>query len=1029
MNPNPSSDMPQSPVAEWDSLRSSGEEYRERLLRLTQRGRAMSDLQVMAIRERIRSIVITAVASTVGATLLTLLFGGPWPLLFTIPAVLVVLVMGTGRAWPALMPVVGVAIVLGAQPAWMLGVTAAALVFRRRWVWAVRQSRPWSLARYTPLYVLVRAGLRQGVSLRFALVRIRVGTGTAEPLLKYVLQQPRRRGDNACRAAAHLGLAVLARQAADITSGLDHAERGAVLLHQSRPRRLADRLAFETGRLMHDGARHAEAVDPLVGVAKRMQHRGDRKGANLALNIAAASATVANPSKGIQIVFAAREGAKRSLDLQGLIRTELLLAQIAIAGNDSELARSAAESTLELAKDSAKWYENTAEDFWGAVTEQAAAQGGAHLVLARVAVGSGDDEEALEHATEAIRLCDAVGRSQDVTTAELIAAEIRERQGLSSAALGHALTAVANIDRARYLLPTPRWRADWASGNEAAYGMALRLAAARGDGRLVAELVESARLQAVPQIRGDDSDTLGSLSHQILPNVAMEPPAPGPVDISFRSPDLAALRTAAAQAALGADPLQPAPVLVSDGHRLLPRADVTAGRLVVDIAGGVARLAGEDAWWWGAAFADGVYYWAVRGEAGYSCGRVEAGPGSAARKALNELISATPGPGFQEQNASGVLMGPLAGRRISADDPRTLEAALSWRLAGGYLPEPIRQLALRSLEGRQRSPDALPPRLVVSLPAALSRLPAAMLALREPVPGPGGFNDAPRLVEACIIHHAPSMALLAGIGQRAPVARPSADRPWPLSVAIVDPTDDLKHAHGGDEPDVVLTGWQRLSDRGHPGTAPKAPATKAELRRALLKLQDRARLLTFAGHAHPGHPDAPATGGLVLAKPELSERHIEQADVDAARSGAEQLLTARELLTRDAESAAYPFPARVLLSACSASGYGALSEPTPGLAGEWLGVAAAVLHAGADEVVATLFDVIDTRATTRFERRLITLLMSSPDAASALRQIQMESLTEWRRNRRMPPLIWAAYVCLGGGQPASHAYAQAARLD
>ena len=192
-------------------------------------------------------------------------------------------------------------------------------------------------------------------------------------------------------------------------------------------------------------------------------------------------------------------------------------------------------------------------------------------------------------------------------------------------------------------------------------------------------------------------------------------------------------------------------------------------------------------------------------------------------------------------------------------------------------------------------------------------------------------------------------------------------------IAVVNPTDDLNHAHGGDDAALVLRGWQGLTHHDSVSTGHSAPATKTALRRALLNLPDRASLLTFAGHAHPGHPDAPATGGLVLAEERVAASNAEPTSLDQAYLGAGQLLTARELLARDGPSAVYPFPARVLLSACSVSGYGATSRQIPGLTGEWLGVAAAVLHAGADEVVATLFDVIDTRATTRFERRLISL--------------------------------------------------------
>ena len=604
---------------------------------------------------------------------------------------------------------------------------------------------------------------------------MRLGKGAAEPLLTYVIEQPRRRGDRACQAAAHLALAALARESGDISTGLAYAQSSAGLLHHSRPRNLADQLAFEKGRLLHDGARHTEAVDLLEPVAERLGRRGDRNGAVLALSIAAASATVQDSGKGMRLVVAAREMARRALDLQGLIRTELLLAQIAAVDGDEELARSAANSTLELAQGNAEWYWDVArnENLGMAVEDQAVAQGGAHLVLARIAADSGQAEEALEHTVEAIRLSEGANRSHDVATAELMAAEICESQERSSAALGHALTAVANIDRARYMLPTPRWRADWVSGNEAAYGMALRLAAAKGNGRLVAELVESARLQAVPRTNQGIPSGRRSFS---APAVLLDSPRQRPQGLSIASRNVTALRAAAAQAALGADPLQPVPVLMSDGRRLLPRAEATAGRLVVDIGDGVTRLAGKGAWWWGGAFAGDTYYWAVWDGTDFLCGSVPAGPDSAAAKALHELTEATPGPGLREQQK--VLAGPFAGRKVGEDDPRTREAALSWCLAEAFVPQPIREFALRWFEDAQS--NVRPPRIVVSLPAALSRLPVAMLAIRKPLTGSGGFSDAPRLLEACVIHHAPSMALIASIAPRAPVGRPGPERPWPL---------------------------------------------------------------------------------------------------------------------------------------------------------------------------------------------------------------------------------------------------------
>jgi hypothetical protein len=192
-----------------------------------------------------------------------------------------------------------------------------------------------------------------------------------------------------------------------------------------------------------------------------------------------------------------------------------------------------------------------------------------------------------------------------------------------------------------------------------------------------------------------------------------------------------------------------------------------------------------------------------------------------------------------------------------------------------------------------------------------------------------------------------------------------------------------------------------------------------------MTLPDRAGLLTYAGHAYPGHPDTPATGGLVLASPRpvASAQHAGSGSGPGdAATGAERLLTSRELLPGAREQFPYQFPARVLLSACSAAGFGQTSQSVPGLDGEWLGVAAAVMQAGADEVVATLFDLVDSRGTARFEDRLASLLLTTPDAAAALRRTQIETLGEWRARPSYPenvaPLIWAAYACLGGPRTA-----------
>ena len=988
-----------------------------RVSRFTQRGRAYNDLRAMAFREFIREWLLLITVSAALIAVLTLVTGGPWPASITIPVVAIVfflVIKATNQLmWAAVTLAAGVGIALGASWPWVATAIIIGVLVRRRITWLVRRSRPKSLARCTPVWALVAAGPSRGIPLRYGLVQLRAGYRDGpRDLFTFVLNQPRRRGDKTARSVAHIGLAVLARESADITTGLAHARSATDLLSARRRGRLAGRLALERGLLLRDAARHTEAVETLKDASVQLWRGGDRKGAVAALTAAASSAMQADPRESLNIAAEARHRAVRALDLSGLISTELLLAQAAAATGDSSLAKRAADSAFELAEGHASSYAKADEDMRSAMNEQAVAQGSARLVLARDAAASGHDDDALKYVEQALRLCHSAGRGYDTAAAAMVAAEVHERRGRHGTALRYALTAVAHLDRSRYLLPTPRWRGDWVRSNEAAYGCALRLAATGRDGRLVAELVEAARLQAVP--RPAKAHDATGVSPVLLPFWDSGEPHPrhaGGAD--YRRLDISALEAAAAQAALGADPLQPSPIVAIDGISLLPHAEATANRLRVDISEQITRLAGIGAWWWGAAIADGVYYWAVRGHGRFYCGSTSVAQDSPGWQVLKDLIDATPGPGMPGHDPRA---GPLGW--IGTSEPHSRERDFAWRLSEAFLPPPLRDQALQVLRGSQ-APSSSSFRLVVSLPAALCRLPVALLALEQPG-SQTGQSDVPRLVEAATIHLAPSMALLASITRRSPAPEPSPGTPWPLLVCVVDPTDDLRHAKVTEGCGALLTGWQRLTKLGVEGSLHARPATKADFIETLQALPNRTGLLVYSGHAHAGHPDAPATGGLVLASPrppESTEGPSAEITSRDAAIGAQQLLTSRELLAVEGQPPPYPFPARVLLSACSASGFGQTSQTVPGLDGEWLGVAAAVLQAGADEVVATLFDLIDTSGTAKFENRLVTLLRSTPDAATALRQAQVEALDEWRSRRpnlwAMPPLIWAAYACLG----------------
>ena len=210
------------------------------------------------------------------------------------------------------------------------------------------------------------------------------------------------------------------------------------------------------------------------------------------------------------------------------------------------------------------------------------------------------------------------------------------------------------------------------------------------------------------------------------------------------------------------------------------------------------------------------------GHGRFYCGSASVAEGSPGWQVLKNLIDATPGPDMQGRDPRA---GPLGW--IGTSEPHGRERDFAWRLSEAFLPPPLREQALQFL--RRQTPSSSSFRLVVSLPAALCRLPIALMALEQPGSRPGQ-PDVPRLVEAATIHLAPSMALLASITRRSSAPELGSGAPWPLLVSIVDPTDDLKTCQGyGSSAGTLLAGWQRLTKSGAEGSPHSRPATKADV--------------------------------------------------------------------------------------------------------------------------------------------------------------------------------------------------------
>jgi CHAT domain-containing protein len=252
-----------------------------------------------------------------------------------------------------------------------------------------------------------------------------------------------------------------------------------------------------------------------------------------------------------------------------------------------------------------------------------------------------------------------------------------------------------------------------------------------------------------------------------------------------------------------------------------------------------------------------------------------------------------------------------------------------------------------------------------------------------------------RVIEAAVIHLAPSTALLDVVARR---VQRKVGPPWPLLVVIADPTEDLPGAAKVVRDLTELA--PRIVLRGR-------AATPSALTGALTGISPGAPgLVVYAGHAASAEP---------------GQAYLLLASEDGQSSTS---LSARELLSGipGEPGYRYPLPSRVLLAACATAG-----AEAAGPAGEWLGLAPATLWAGASVVVATSWPILDEGLTPELTARVAAMLATAADPARALRAIQLDMLGHWQAgeatNRacgdqtpastKASPIHWAPYVVVG----------------
>lgn len=570
---------------------------------------------------------------------------------------------------------------------------------------------------------------------------------------------------------------------------------------------------------------------------------------------------------------------------------------------------------------------------------------------------------------------------------------VARRSGETSLALDRALRALAVIDAHRYTLHDSRLRSSWSLQNAAVYDLCFELAAEADDGPLVAELVESARVQGVPAFNTGDQEGSAALTIALVaagagPGFPRSPLRPDPVPPDPSGPDteggtdsprFGPARVAAAQsvalAAVGLLPLGPCPAVAIAGHSRLGALDAGLARpLTIELGAVRAAVGGADACWLGYWHSGDTLWWSLlRHDQPPASGRIGLFQDSPAHLALARLRQCHPDPLPGESGHEAWMRqhdGALGHRSFEAEGE--LAAALGAALLPDELAADLRRRASR---------DEPPMSLVIAPAPILGRVPFALLA----VPAAPPEARPLRILESAVVRLTPSAALVHALGG---TATPFAGSRRPLAVAVIDPLGDLAHARTAPAgARRILAGPCALADQ-----APdiSAPATRAELASTLTAVgRGTPGVLVYQGHAVAGTTGISGTAALLLSDGEVR---------------------ASDLLHADRANATFPFPDRVLLSACSSSGAAGTAE--------WLGLGPAALWAGAREVVVTSWSVLDEDAVRNCDLDLARMLRRSDDVAVGLRDLQLAWMADWQRGGAShgPPVVWAAYQVIDAGR-------------
>ena len=421
-------------------------------------------------------------------------------------------------------------------------------------------------------------------------------------------------------------------------------------------------------------------------------------------------------------------------------------------------------------------------------------------------------------------------------------------------------------------------------------------------------------------------------------------------------------------------PLTPLhPIVVAGSSRLaryyppnVPLAEA------IDLDAIIDRVAGGGGWWWGAVLgANDRLFWALRDERSrYSCGALLALDGKG-QPILREAMAACPAMGTHE-----------ASRRGPFTTSYQLEDRTSLALGRLLLPPALTRAALRAFSDASEPPLSL---MIASDYLSLIPLPLLGLPARSE-------QGAARLIEAATLRIAPPAAVL-GPMLRARGSSP----PFIIAAACHDPSpvETLVHVSTPTDARDIFGGPAFCRDN-----QAARLGTRANLVDALRRSPGVGEAFVYAGHASQVELSADLASRLDLIEPHLP-------------------LTAQDIMVGLPDGQPVPFPERVLLAACSTAGSSGAGS------GEWLGLTAAVLMAGAREVIATAWPIWDVPIAADLDVALAEAVRSGTDLAVALRVVQLDALARWRATANVSrfdvdpdasdsfPLVWGAYQACG----------------